>query len=100
MRGSNLVGMGAMWLTSGEDLGGSDRKESAFNAEALGLIPRLGKSHGGGTGNPLQYTCLENSTDTGVWCAAVHGVTKSRTRLISFHSLTYPYCTLCICILC
>ena len=60
-------------------LGGSDRKESAFNAEALGLIPRLGKSHGGGTGNPLQYTCLENSTDGGVWRATVNGVAKSQT---------------------
>ena len=38
MRGSNLVRMGAMWLTSGEDLGGSDRKESAFNAEALDFL--------------------------------------------------------------
>ena len=79
MRGSNLVGMGAMWMTSGEDLGGSDRKESAFNAEALGLIPRLGKSHGGGTGNPLQYTCLENSTARGAWRATVSGVAKSQT---------------------
>ena len=79
MRGSNLVGMGTMWLTSGEDLGGSDRKESAFNAQALGLIPRLGKSHGGGTGNPLQYTCLENSTDGCVWRATVNGVAKTQT---------------------
>ena len=38
-------------------------------------------SHGEGSGNPLQYSCLENSRDRGAWWAAVHGVTQSRTRL-------------------
>ena len=36
------------------------RKESACNAGELGLIPGLGRSPGGGRGNPLQYSCLEN----------------------------------------
>ena len=40
--------------------GGSDDKESACNAGDLGLIPGLGRSPGGGHGNPLQYSCLEN----------------------------------------
>ena len=40
--------------------GGSDSKESACNAGDLGSIPRLGRSPGGGHGNPLQYSCLEN----------------------------------------
>ena len=40
--------------------GGSDGKESACNVEDLGLIPGLGKSPGGGHGNPLQYSCLKN----------------------------------------
>ena len=40
--------------------GGSDGKESACNAGDLGLIPRLGRSPGGGNGNPLQSSCLEN----------------------------------------
>ena len=40
--------------------GGSDSKESACNAGDLGLIPRLGRSPGGGHGNPLQYSCPEN----------------------------------------
>ena len=40
--------------------GGSDGKESACNAGNLGLIPGLGRSPGGGHGNPLQYSCLEN----------------------------------------
>ena len=39
---------------------------------------------GGGHGNPLQYPCLENPMDGGAWWAAVHGVTKSRTRLSDF----------------
>ena len=39
----------------------SDGKESAFNAENLGLIPELGRSPGEGNGNPLRYSCLGNS---------------------------------------
>ena len=38
----------------------------------------------GGNGTPLQYSCLENPTDTGTWSAAVHGVMKSQTRLNDF----------------
>ena len=61
--------------------GGSDGKESACNAGDLGLITGLGRSPGGGHGNPLQYSCLENLMDRGDWWATVHGVTKSQTRL-------------------
>ena len=46
-----------------------------------GSIPGSGRSPGGGRGNPLQYSCLENPTDREAWQATVHGVTKSRTRL-------------------
>ena len=60
---------------------GSDGKEFACNAGDLGLIPGLGRSPGGGHGNPLQYSCLENPMDSGAWWATVQGVTKSRTRL-------------------
>ena len=42
---------------------GSDGKESAFNTRGLSLIPGLGRSLGGGNGNPLQYSCLENPMD-------------------------------------
>ena len=45
--------------------GGSDGKASACNAGDLGSIPGLGRSHGEGNGNPLQYSCLENSMDWG-----------------------------------
>ena len=61
--------------------GGSDGEESACNAGNLGLIPGLGRSSGGGSGNPLQYSCLENFMDRGPWQAIVHGVAKSQTRL-------------------
>ena len=45
-----------------------------------GSIPGLGKSPGGGHGNPLQYSCLENSTDRGAWRATMHGVAKESDR--------------------
>ena len=61
--------------------GGSGGKESACNSGDPGLIPGLGKSHAGGRGNPLQYSCLENSVDKGACWATVHGVTKSWTQL-------------------
>ena len=51
------------------------------DARDMGSIPRLGRSPGAGHGNPLQYSCLENSMERGAWWAAVHGVTKSRTWL-------------------
>ena len=55
------------------------------NAGAMGLIPGLGKSPGEGNGNPLQYSCLENSMDRGAWQATVHGVPKSGTLLSDLH---------------
>ena len=59
-------------------------KESACNARDAGdagSIRVLGRSLGGGHGNPLQDSCLENLTDRGAWGATVHGVAKRRTRL-------------------
>jgi len=47
--------------------GGSDGKVSAYNAGDLGSIPGSGRSSGKGNGNPLQYACLENLMDGGVW---------------------------------
>ena len=52
-----------------------------------GLIPESGRSPGGGHGNPLQYSCLENPMDRGAWWATVHGVTKSQARLCDCHFL-------------
>ena len=60
---------------------------SAYNVGDLGSITGLGRPPGKGNGNPLQYSCLENPMDRGAWWAAVHTVTKSRTRLSDFTSL-------------
>ena len=57
----------------------SDGKESAYNAGKLGLIDGLGRSPKGGRGNPLQYSCLENTMDRGAWWATIDGVAKSWT---------------------
>ena len=61
--------------------GGSDGKESSCNAGDPCSIPKSGGSPGEDHGNPLQYSCLENPTDRGVWQATVHRVTKRGTRL-------------------
>ena len=53
---------------------------SAGDARDVGLIPGLGRSPERGHGNLLQYSCLENPMDRGAWRAAVHRVTKDRTR--------------------
>ena len=57
----------------------SDGKESACNVRDPSSIPGLGRSPGEGNGNPLQYSCLENSMNRGVWRATVHGIAKSWT---------------------
>ena len=56
-------------------------KDLPANAVDPGLIPGSGRFPGGGHGNPLQYSCLENPRDREAWQATVHGVTKSWTRL-------------------
>ena len=65
----------------------SDGKASACSAGDPGSIPGSGRSPGGGNGNPLQCSCLENPRDGGAWGATVRGVTKSRTRL----TLSLPF---------
>ena len=62
------------------------------DARDMGLIPGWGRSPGVGNGNPLQYYCLGNSMDRGVWWATVHGVAKTWTRL-STHT-KHPACKL------
>ena len=51
----------------------------AGDVRDMGLILRLGRSSGGGHGNPLPYSCLENPMDRGAWRATVHGVAPSPT---------------------
>ena len=54
---------------------------SAGDSRDMGLISGSGRSPGGGHGNSLQNSSLENPTDKGAWWAIVHGLTKSWTRL-------------------
>ena len=61
--------------------GSSMVKNLLANAGDAGSIPGWGRSPGGGNDNPLQYYCLENPMDRGVWWVTVHGVTKSQTQL-------------------
>ena len=78
------------WLSS---------KESTCNTGDMGSIPVRGGSSGGGHGNPLQCSCLENPMDRGAWWATVHGVAKSRTRLKRLSTHTHPFmCLLAVCL--
>ena len=73
--------------------GGSDGKESACSVGDSGVIPGSGRCLGEGTGNPLQYSCLENPMDTGAEQARVHGVAKSQ---ITAEQLTHiMWCVFC-----
>ena len=68
--------LGLPWWLSG--------KESVCNAGDavdMGSIPGLERSPGGGHGNPLRHSFLENSMDRGAYWATVHGVAKSQTQL-------------------
>ena len=76
--------------------GGSVVKNPPANAGDAGLIPGSGRSPGGGHGNPLQYSCLENPSDRGAWRATVHVVVKSQTQLsthalLQFKIFSVPY---------
>ena len=56
------------------------------DARDMGSIPGSGRSPGGGNGNPLQYSCLENAMDRGAWRATVHGITElGMTEQLSMH---------------
>ena len=68
--------------------GGSDGKEAACNAGDLGSVPGSGRSPGEGNGNPLLYSCLENSMGRVAWWVTVPGVTK-RTEHAHTHTITY-----------
>ena len=69
----------AIWTSSGFPDGSvvKNQPANAGDAGVVGLNPGLGRSPGGGNGNSLYYSCLENPMDRGAWRATVHGVTKS-----------------------
>ena len=56
-------------------------KNLPASAEDTVSVPGLGRSLGGGNGNPLQYSCLGNRMDRGAWWATVHGAPKNQTQL-------------------
>ena len=58
-----------------------DLPTKAGDIRDMGSIPGSGRYPGGGHGNPLQYSCVENPMDRGAWRATVHGVAKTWTRL-------------------
>jgi len=63
---------------------------NAGGVRDAGSIPGFGRSCGGGHGNPLQYSCLENLMDRGAWRVTVHLIAKSRTglkQLITYYHL-------------
>ena len=62
---------------------------NAGDTREWGSIPGLGGFPGEENGNPLQYSCLENSMDRGGWWATVHGATKSRTGPQRLNALTH-----------
>ena len=68
--------------------GGSVVKNPPKNAGDLGSILGLGRSPGGGNGNPLQYSCPENPTKRGTWRATVLRVAKSQTQLSDYITTT------------
>ena len=71
--------------------GSSVVKDLPANAGDMGWIPRWGRSAGGGYGNPLQYSCLENPMGKGAWQAIVHGVAKSQTQLSTHTPFSAKY---------
>ena len=66
---------------------------NAGDIRDLGSIPGSGRSPGGGHGNPLQYSCLENPKDRGAWRATVHRFAKSQTRLKGLSMLSHIFKT-------
>ena len=73
--------------------GGLDGKESTCNAGDVGLIPGSGRSPGEGNSNPLQYSCLENSTDRGAYGLPFMGsqTVDTTERLTHTHTHTHTH---------
>ena len=71
---------------------GEEPPASAGDTRDMGSIPGSGRSPGGGNGNPLQYSCLENPMDRGAWRATVHGVAELDTTEATELACTHLHC--------
>ena len=72
-------------------------KNSLANAGDVGSVPGLGRSPGEGNGNPLQYSCLGNPQNRGVWWVTVHGVSKESDTTEGVHAYAHAHtCLYCI----
>ena len=65
---------------------------NAGDTRDVGFIPGSERSPGGGHGNPLQYSCLENTMDRGAWWATVYGIAELGTAEVTWHACTYSVC--------
>ena len=74
-------------LSGGFPGGASGKETTCQHRRCSRCISGLGRSPGGGNGNPFQYSCLKNPMDRGAWQARVHGVTKSWTQLKQLSSM-------------
>ena len=77
----HLISSSEVWSEAPGFPGGASIKDSTYQCRRQGLIPVLGRSPGGGHGNPLQYSCPESPMDRGAWQATAHGVTRTRSWL-------------------
>ena len=84
----------SVWVFPGDSV----VRNPPVNAGDAGLIPESGRSPGGGYGNSLQYSCLENPMDRGAWWATVHGAAKSQTWLKQLSTHARPFPTVCSCL--
>ena len=76
-----MAGTAALHIGMGAFLVVKNPLANVGDAKDMALIPGLGRSPGGGHGNPPQYSCLENPMDRGAWQTVVHRVAMSWTRL-------------------
>ena len=82
-----------MWASASQSpLVVNNTSANAGDTSDMGSIPGLRRSPGGGNGNLLQYSCLENPMDRGVWQTTVHRITKSQTRLTTYARTPFIVC--------
>ena len=84
LRGASHVNWASQLALVGKNL-----PANAGDIFSVGSIPGSGRSSGGGHGNPLRYSCLENHMGRGAWQTTVHRVAKSRTRLKRLSSMNH-----------